>query len=106
MPMLTRLAVLATADDFILTLRLVHGNTVPLLTAVVGVAFAVVIHNEVILVETVSNNLLVAVFIDFLVEILDVLDLVRVELLLAGLAERPQLRELGALVDFRHAGQA
>jgi hypothetical protein len=48
----------------------------PVFATVICIAFAIVVDYEVILIESLSDNLLVAVFVDGLVELLLVLDFV------------------------------
>lgn len=81
-----------------LAVRVILADAVPVLAAVVGVALAIVVDNEVVLVETLAYKLLVAVLVDLVVEI-HVVDAVVVEGLLARLLEGSQLGELGPVVD-------
>jgi hypothetical protein len=90
---------MAPDDPLVLAFCLVRWDAVPFFATVVSIALAIVIDDEVIFVQTVANNLLVSVFVNFLVQILRLLDLVSVELLLARLTQSSQLREFGALVD-------
>jgi hypothetical protein len=77
------LAHLAAHRYALVALGLIHLLAVPLLAAVVGISFAVVVDDKVILVEAVSDNLLVLVLIDLLVKVVGIGNLVRVKRLLA-----------------------
>lgn len=88
--------------DFLFTVGLVSLNTVPVFATVVGVAFAIVINYEVILVQALPDNLLVAILVDFVVKIVDLVRLVAVECLLARLAQGLELLEPGSVVLPRH----
>lgn len=81
-------------------------DAVPIFSAVVGITLAIVVDNEVVFVQTVSYNGLVAVLINLLVQIFNIIDLVRVKSLLAGLSQGSQLRQLCSFVEFWHAGLA
>lgn len=96
----------STTDDSVifLTVVFVGLDAIPLLAAVVGVALAVVIDNEVIFFEPVTNNLLVAGLVNLIVEIGDLVDLVGVKGLLARLAKSTELGEPGPVVGLRHGG--
>lgn len=49
----------------------------PFFTAIIGVSFAMVINDKIILVKTASNDLLVTVLVNFVVDGTLVLDLIR-----------------------------
>lgn len=101
---LTYLSTFALDGQILFTVRLIGANTVPLLTAIVGVTLAIVVYDKVILVEAFSHNVFVAVFVDFFVKIMSIVDLVRIKGLLARLAKGSKFFELCSLVDLRHDG--
>jgi uncharacterized membrane protein len=69
----------------------------PFFSTVVGIALAVVVHHEVILVESASDHFLVAVFVDFIVDGTLVFHLVRVEPRLARGSLGAELGECGSM---------
>ena len=88
--------------DLLFAVGLVSLNTVPVFATVVGVAFAIVIDYEVVLVQALPNNLLVSILVDFVVKIVDLVRLVAVECLLARLAQGLELLEPGSVILPRH----
>lgn len=70
--MLTRLATFAseqvtTVAFIVLRVRVICLNPIPLLTTIVGVSFAIIVNDKVILVKTIADNLLVLILVDLLV---------------------------------------
>src|SRR5689334_16833236 len=59
-----------SSHHVILTLRVVLWSAVPFLSPVIGVPFTHVVDYEVVLVQAVPDDLLVPVFINFLVQLL------------------------------------
>jgi len=85
--------------------RFVASYTIPVFTAVISIALAIVVDNEVVLVEAIADNFLVTVFVDFIVQIGGVVYTIGVEGLLARLAEGSKLSELGPVIKLGHDGQ-
>jgi hypothetical protein len=81
-------------------------DAIPLLPTVICIALSVVVHNEVIFVQSFAHNLLVLIFVDLFIQVLHIVDLIRVESLLAGQAEGLELGKLGAsLGSLPHVGR-
>lgn len=68
----------------------------PLFSAVVGIAFAIIVNDKVVLVQTTPDDLLVVLLSDFVVNIALMLDVVRVQSLLACGPQCSQLSKCGA----------
>lgn len=101
----TRFARPTPTRKLVFTVGVVVVDVIPVFATIVGIAFAVVVDHEIILVQTLADNLLVPILVDFFVELLCVANLVSVEDLLTRIAGSAKLGELGALVELRHSGK-
>jgi hypothetical protein len=70
-------------QSFVVVATVVSALVLPLFTAVVGVAFAIVVNDEVVLVQTTSDNLLVVFLSNLIINVTLILNLVRVKSLFA-----------------------
>lgn len=76
------------------TVRLVHRPfLVPFFSSIVSIANAIVVDDKVVLVQTTTDDFLVAFFVDLIVEVLGFLYLIRGEARLSRFAELTQLGE-------------
>lgn len=83
-------------QTFVIVAAVLSTLVLPLFSAVVSVAFPIIVNNEIVLVQTTSDDLFVILFSDFVVDIALVLNLVRVKSLFACSPQCSQLSKRGA----------
>jgi Mg2+/Co2+ transporter CorB len=84
---------------FIIVAAVVSTLVLPLFAAVVSVAFPIIVNNEIVLVQTTSDDLFVILFSDFVIDIALVLNLLGVKSLFAC---SPQCSQLSKRRTSRH----
>jgi hypothetical protein len=65
--------------SFVVIATVVSAVVLPLFSAIVGIAFAIVVDDKVVLVQTTPDHLLVVLFSNFIINIALILNLVRVQ---------------------------
>lgn len=82
--------------------RIVPLEAIPVLTPVIGIALAIVVDDEVVLVQAFAYKLLVAILINLVENIIDLVNLIVVKGLLARLAQGAQFCKPSLVVDLWH----
>ena len=88
-------AIAFQGQSFVIVAAVVSTLVLPLFSAVVSVSFPIIVNNEIVLVQTTSDDLFVILFSDFIVDIALVLNLVRVKSLFACSPQRSYLSKCG-----------